>query len=575
MNLKANRPNFIKGLILILIVISFSIPYFFLMVEIKKDVFNIDLYNWLLSISKFFVYSLFAPFIFLLSLSIVKQFKLLARVSALLYIMLYFPALLLILLYYKYFGFIPHYNVLSRVYEGLHIVEQVYSQLLRIQEWIIIILLFVSIGLTFIYLRLPSTRQIKSYMKILMIILVLLIYYGLIEVQNRRHGASEHLTKLGSSAAVLHLGLLPVYKEYILYEISHQTKEAPYPGKVNKNNIRQDNIARFKNANVVIVQVESLDAQAIDYRINGKLVMPFLYKFKNQSVYFKNFFAQHSGGASTDADLSILTSLLPLRSHVGLFTADYSRIYSLVEVLRERGYTSFAMNPIDGQFYNKSSAYPQIGFDYFYDKKFYSGQARGWYSKDWYFYDQSLDIIKDASNPFFAYVINIQSHGPFKNYSDSAKDVFNFEKTAYSKLEIDYLLSMHEIDQALEHFFNKLDELGLLDYTFLLIYGDHVGRALDNPDCLAECVPLFIYHKDLSPSIEAKIGSHLDIAPTILDLLDISEPSGWLGSSLFYKGKKTILFNDLTVIEANHQVLRGNRKIEYQPYLDYSNSIVE
>jgi len=575
MNLKANRANFIKGSILVLIVVSFSIPYFFLMVEIKKNVYNFDLYNWLLSLGKFFVYSLFAPLIFLLLLSIVKKFRLIARVSALLYIILYFPALIFMLIYYKYFGFIPHYSVLTRAYEGSHLLGQVYSQLLGFQEWVMIILLFVSAGLTFIYLRLPSTRQIKSYMKIVMMIFVLLVYYGFIIFQNYSYGSNKVIVKLGSSAAVLRLGVLPVYKEFISYEISHKNKEFPYPGKINKDNMRQENIARFKNANVIIVQIESLETQAVDFRINGKLLMPFIHTFKNQSVYFKNFFAQHSGGSSTDADLSMLTSLLPLRSHVGLVTADYSRINTLIEVLKQRGYTSFAMNPINGQFFNKNTAYPQVGFNYFYDINFYSGQAKGWYSKDWHFYEQSLEIIKDVPSPFFAYIINIQSHGPFKNYSDSTKDVFNFEKTDYSSLQIDYLLSMHEIDQALQHLYNMLAESGLLDNTILLIYGDHVGRALNNPDCLAECVPLFIYHKDLSPRIKATIGSHLDLGPTILDLLDISEPSGWLGSSLFNKGNKTILFNDLTVIESNHQVLRSSRKLEYQPYLDYSNSIVE
>ena len=71
------------------------------------------------------------------------------------------------------------------------------------------------------------------------------------------------------------------------------------------------------------------------------------------------------------------------------------------------------------------------------------------------------------------------------------------------------------------------------------------------------------------------MGSHLDLAPTILDPLDISEPSGWLGTSLFYNGKKTVLFNDLTTIEANENVLQKSLKKEYQIYLDYSNSIVE
>jgi len=393
--------------------------------------------------------------------------------------------------------------------------------------------------------------------------------------QNYRYGSNNLLVKLGSSAAVLHLGLLPVYKEYVSYEMSYEKKEYPYPGKINKNNIRQENTARFKNANIVIVQIESLETQVVDYRINGKLLMPFLYNFRNQSVYFKNFFAQHSGGASTDADLSMLTSLLPVRHQVGLYTADYSRIYTLADVLKENGYTSFALNPIHGQFFNKNSAYPRAGIDNFYDEEFYSGEAKGWYSKDWHFYEQSLDIIKKAATPFFAYIINIQSHGPFKNYSDSTKEVFDFKNVDFSKLQIDYLLSMHEIDLAIEHLYKMLTKSGLMDNTILLIYGDHVGRALSNTHCLAECIPLFIYHKNLSPSIKTTPGSHLDLAPTILDLLDISEPDGWLGSSLFYKGNKTILFNDLTVIESNYRVLQSSRKLEYQPYLDYSNSIVE
>jgi arylsulfatase A-like enzyme len=96
-----------------------------------------------------------------------------------------------------------------------------------------------------------------------------------------------------------------------------------------------------------------------------------------------------------------------------------------------------------------------------------------------------------------------------------------------------------------------------------------------NPEYPAECIPLFIFHKDLPPSIETKVGSHLDIAPTILDLLDIPEPSGWLGTSLFFKGKNTVLFNDLTVIELNDNTPQKKIELEYQPFVDYSNSIVE
>ncbi|HLE26118.1 MAG TPA: LTA synthase family protein [Thermodesulfobacteriota bacterium] len=579
--MKLNKPDVTKGFILLLIVVGFSIPYSSLIVEIQKDIFDIKA-HWPLAIIKILVFSLFAPLAFIISLSIIKRYKLLAKVYALLYVGLYFIALLIIAIYYKYFGTIPNFMILDStnlgsISESVSILgKQVYFQLLGAQEWLIIFLLIISVCLTYIYLRLPNTRKINGYMKAIMLIFVILVYYGLNEVQILRHRHNMHEKLIGRNAeAVLYFGFLPVYKKLISYEISNKRRVVPFPGKINGQNKRSNKIPRFKGANIIVIQVESLDSQAIDYKVNGKLVMPFLRKFKNQSVYFKNFFAQHSGGGSSDADLSTLTSLLPVPNHVGLYTADYDRIQSLVEVLEERGYTSLAMSPVSFVFHDKTSSYPRIGFDFFYGSEFYTGQASGWYAKDWQFYDQSVDTIKNSPKPFFAYLVTIQSHGPFKNYSETTKAKFNFDNTDLSELEFNYLLSVHEVDQALERFFNEILESGLLDNTILLIYGDHVGRALDRPGCLAECISLFIYHKNLPASVETKVGSHVDIAPTIVDLLDVSEPVGWLGTSLFYEGRKTVLFNDLTAIEFSNGVLQKKVATEYRHFLEYSNSIVE
>ena len=576
-----NKPDVTKGFILLLIVVGFSIPYSSLIVEIQRDIFDIKV-HWPLAIIKILVFSLFAPLAFIISLSIIKRYKLLAKVYALLYVGLYFIALLIITIYYKYFGTILNFMILDStnlgsISESVSILgKQVYFQLLGAQEWLIIFLLIISVCLTYIYLRLPNTRKINGYMKAIMLIFVILVYYGLNEVQILRHQHNMHEKLIGRNAeAVLYFGFLPVYKKLISYEISNKRRVVPFPGKINGQNKRSNKIPRFKGANIIVIQVESLDSQAIDYKVNGKLVMPFLRKFKNQSVYFKNFFAQHSGGGSSDADLSTLTSLLPVPNHVGLYTADYDRIQSLVEVLEERGYTSLAMSPVSFVFHDKTSSYPRIGFDFFYGSEFYTGQASGWYAKDWQFYDQSVDTIKNSPKPFFAYLVTIQSHGPFKNYSETTKAKFNFDNTDLSELEFNYLLSVHEVDQALERFFNEILESGLLDNTILLIYGDHVGRALDRPGCLAECISLFIYHKNLPASVETKVGSHVDIAPTIVDLLDVSEPVGWLGTSLFYEGRKTVLFNDLTAIEFSNGVLQKKVATEYRHFLEYSNSIVE
>ncbi len=580
---RLTKSDFKKGTILFVITIGFSIPYILLMIQIQKETLN-DFTYWPLALFRIVLYSLFSPLVFIITLSIIGKYKLLAKLYTLFFVSLYFIALLIILVYFKYFGTIPYITLLSSTsmgngYEALPIlIKFVYYQLLSLHEWLIIFLLFFTLFLTFVFLRLPKTRQIKSNIKYAMLLLVVLIYYGLYEIQLYRYRDyfGSNTKWLGrTSEAVLYFGLSPVYKKLLSYNIFHKNTPLPYPGKINKENKRNDNIQRFEKANVIIIQVESLDSKAIDFRINRKLVMPFLNRLKNYSVYFKNFFAQHSGGASTDADLGMLTSLLPSPHHVGLYTADHNRIQSLVEVLEERDYTSMVMSSVTLMFHDKMSSYPKIGFDHFYDSNFYSGHAAGWYSKDLHFFDQSVPIIKSPPKPFFAYFIAHQSHGPFRNYSHSTKEEFNFDNTDFTQLEIDYLMSMHEVDRALEHFFNELLKLGILNDTILIIYGDHVGQALTDPGCLAECIPLFMYHKNLPSKVEIKAGSHIDLAPTITDLLDISEPEGWLGTSLFYNGNKTVLFNDLTVIEEKSGVLKRYVNINYQPYLEYSNSIVE
>lgn len=579
---KINRIDILKGLILFLIVVGFSIPYFILMVDMQRATLN-DFTVWPLAISRILLYSLFSPLVFIITLSIVRKYKLLAILYSIIYVSSYFIALTIILIYFKYFGTIPQITLLNSMNMGSTeafsiLMRLVFDQLLGFQERLIIILLFLTIILTYMYLRLAKTEEIKGYIKFSMLLLVLLMYLGLYEIQIYRYKNyfASNTRWLGrTSEAVLYFGLTPVYKKLLTYKMFHKNAPLPYPGKIDKENKRNDKIPRFKGANVIIVQVESLDSKAVDLHVNGKPVMPFLHGLKNRSVYFENFFAQHSGGASTDADLSMLTSLLPVPGQVGLYTANRNLVKSLVKVLQQRAYKSIVMSSVSFVFQDKTASYPKLGFDHFYDSNFYTGKATGWYSKDVDFFDQSVPIIRNTSKPFFAYLLTHQSHGPFENYSDSTRKDFNFENTDFSKLEIDYLVSMNEVDRALEHFFYKILKSDILNNTILIIYGDHSGHALRDPDCLAECVPLFIYHKNLPPKVETIVGSHLDLAPTVLDLLDIPEPVGWLGASLFSEGNKVVLLNDLTSVEVIGGVLKRHLATEYQPYLEYSNSLVE
>jgi lipoteichoic acid synthase len=569
----------LKGCILLLIIVCFSIPYCILMIKFHRD--TTGFYNWPLATIKILVYSLFAPLVFVITLSFLKRIKILAYIYGILFVLTYYFALLGMLIYYKYFSAIPNLVLLASIYGEIHtVVRQVYYQLLGPQEFRIIFLLFVAILSTIIFIRLPRTREINAYTKVVILLFLLLIYYGLYKIEIIRWNLEPQLTREyvnNSAYPVAMLGFMPTYYRLFVDDYFHEQNVVPYPGKIDKDNIRDDHLRRLKNANVVIIQVESLDARVVNLRINGKHVMPFLSSLAKRSAYFKNFFAQHSAGGSSDADLSMLTSLLPLYNHVGLLTADYSRIHTLVNVLGSNGYDSAVLYADSGEMFYKNIVYPRIGFKHVYNAESYSGQASGWGAKDLDFFDQSVDHMKTLSEPYFAYLLTNQSHGPFKNYSQSTRNQFKINNTHYSDIQIDYLLSMREVDMAIEQFFRKMRKLGMMENTIVVIYGDHSSHVLDNADCPAgvECIPLIIYHKHLARRVEDGVGSHLDIGPTILDLLDIPEPYNWLGTSLFYDGKKTVLFNDLYIVQLNGNGLQRNFKEEYKPFLDYSDSLVK
>jgi hypothetical protein len=107
-----------------------------------------------------------------------------------------------------------------------------------------------------------------------------------------------------------------------------------------------------------------------------------------------------------------------------------------------------------------------------------------------------------------------------------------------------YLNVLRETDRHLGRLFAALRQRGLADDTLVAITGDH-GEAFSDPhDHRGHCmtlyeevvhVPLMLWNPRLFASgrrVET-VGAHVDLNPTIADLLGIQPPGGWQGHSLF------------------------------------------
>jgi len=377
-------------------------------------------------------------------------------------------------------------------------------------------------------------------------------------------GSPAELYQSGSSYLASAYGILPLYT---IEAYSYLTREEEKP-RPELENIpyyeKQKQLSGFQtlpeDTNVILIQVESLDAKILDYRQQGKEITPFLNDLKDESLYFENFYAQKVNG-SFDADLSTLTSLYPVNRSYVFRDIDLSAFKSLPGLLKEKNYQTLAFHNNDRNFFNRAEAYPDLGFDHFYSQRNFEeevypiSEERGLGINDYDFFNSAAERLKDAAGeeePFFAYLISLTSHTPFQFYPQNA--VRDFAEVNNNLVQ-NYFKSINFTDQALENFISKLEAAGIMENTLLVIYSDHEseiktleyesGRdfTLWRNVKIPYHIPLFIKHPQLGSSIFEREGTTTDIAPTILDLLGFKElPQQFVGSSLFLEQEDPILF---------------------------------
>jgi phosphoglycerol transferase MdoB-like AlkP superfamily enzyme len=143
-------------------------------------------------------------------------------------------------------------------------------------------------------------------------------------------------------------------------------------------------------------------------------------------------------------------------------------------------------------------------------------------------------------------LITLGLHHPFDQFPDRHKvlDVGALKNTPLGN----YIQAMHYFDASLAKLLAELERSGLLRNTVVALYGDHesglgsgkevrdlagVGGWTPSTNAMLWRIPFFV----LVPGgalagVRTTPGSHVDIAPTLLDLLGQERPTCFMGASL-------------------------------------------
>ncbi|MGQ7339653.1 LTA synthase family protein [Streptococcus suis] len=276
--------------------------------------------------------------------------------------------------------------------------------------------------------------------------------------------------------------------------------------------------------NVVLIFVEGLSQNIVE---DEREIMPSLKKFQESSLTFENYynhtFATYRG------------LIGQLYSGYQLDNYESNTLTSLQGVLGDKGYQTTFINtePNNTQF---TSYLESFNFDTIVNENDLAEGPNGSLT------DQAaLELLYDTienqvskKTPFLTAIYTYGTHMTFNSDDKKFEDGKNI-----------LLNRFYNFDHYFSQFLEKFNNNPAFDNTILVFTTDHATFAdkdfiaaypsynRENQD--VDRVPFIVYHKGIvAEKKDAEGRNSLDLVPTLLDYMDISEPNYFLGESLFY-----------------------------------------
>ena len=290
-----------------------------------------------------------------------------------------------------------------------------------------------------------------------------------------------------------------------------------------------------KKPNIVIFILESMGREywgALNetYDIpNYKGYTPFLDSLARHSLIFPNGFA--TSRKSIHGMPSILAGIPSFETSYASSLYSRQKVGSVVSVAKELDYqTSFFHGAANGSM-GLLGFSNILGFDNYYGRTEFNNDLE--FDGSWGIWDEPFlgyvkSILDQQRKPFLSSVFTITSHEPYvipKDYEGK------FDKG---------FLPMHQCvgytDYALRKFFEASKTSDWFENTIFIFTADHSNQTHfpfyeKTVNRFANPLMIFKSNSELK-GVDMKLASHLDIFPTVADLIDYPKPFKCWGRSL-------------------------------------------
>lgn len=291
-----------------------------------------------------------------------------------------------------------------------------------------------------------------------------------------------------------------------------------------------NNPGEERHLNIFLVMVESLSADYLGTFGNGEQLTPNLDRLAKESMLFTNLYAT---GTRTTRGLEAVTLSIPPtpgRSIVKRIGHE-TNLWSLGNILKKKGYDTEFIYGGRGYFENMNDFFAGNGYGIIDQSSTPDSEmnfTNAWGMADDDLYNQAIkaaDSAYSANKPFFFHLMTTTNHRPY-TYPDGRIDIPS--GTGRSG-------AVKYTDWAIGDMIEKSRTKPWFKDTLFVIIADHTSGSAGKVSLPVNKyhIPMLIYSpQHIAPTAVTHISSQIDVAPTLLSLLNMDYESAFFGKNI-------------------------------------------
>jgi len=295
---------------------------------------------------------------------------------------------------------------------------------------------------------------------------------------------------------------------------------------------------KARKMNVVVILMESMSANLLDVKENGKEITPFLNQLIKKSYYFENFYS--AGTHTNHGVLATLYGLPALFDRNIMKNVDIPLCEGMPNLLQKKGYRTMFFMTHESQYDNMNAFLTENGVEEIYSQENYprSKRVNSFGVADDFLFEYALNKINQEAKdnqPFQSTILTVSNHPPYiipERFKSRSTDP-QYQIIAFA-------------DDAIRQFMEKAEKQAWFKNTLFVLVADHgkmVGSNSYEMPLSYNHIPLIIYSPAFTdaPRRLKQLGGQVDIFPTVMGLLNQSYENNTFGVDLF-KTKRPYMF---------------------------------